>query len=1836
MACANLGVANDFNVFVLADHTQSFVDAGGRVAVGGNATYRSYGVGSSLNVSTTRADLIVGGKMDILQGTNFSGNSVISPSGTIVNYTMTNNNGVHPQPQIGTPVDFAAAAQFLTCASTSWGAMAATGTASVNFGQIVLTGTNPALNIFTINGNNVAGSGVSLASANGINIVTPAGSTVLVNISGTGVGFGNYAIFINGGQALPNNGAIILWNFFQATTAFNLNLSIKGSVLAPFAVWSAVGYGNIDGTMVAKSFINTTGSLEAHAIPFIGCLPEVFCTPHLTIRKTVNGSSSFSGTAGTPLVYVIQVSNTGGGTLTNVLVNDPLLGFSQTVPQLASGQEISFTINSEVQPGEPGSMYLNTATAKSDQTPQQSSSVTITIEGFLNVSLVKSADRLTAAPGDMIEYTFTVLNPGRAALQNVTLTDATLGLHLFFPTFTSGTIATYVYTVPLNAVIGSTFVNTAVLNASNLQAPVSAQASVLITETPTVTLMKTADRTTALPGDTIKYTVVVSNDSEFTTVYNLHLTDALISLDQSIAQLNPKASTMFEGMYTVPSGTPAGTIITNTAVLQSSLGTLSDTVQVTVAPAAKIGIAKTPRRPSVAPGDTVIYDIVVTNTGNIPLTNVVVSDPGLSFSTTIPTLPVGAQNASEAFFTVPLDTPAGTKFFNQATVTSNETPPASDTSEIIVAPVYSLSVHKQVAPSTAIPGETVEYTITVTNTSNDTITNVVVSDPTIGVMQTFVSMPAGSTVVIHAPFIIPADAVAGSVIPNTVSADSDQTPVRTSSTHVTVAANPLLTLTKSVTPDIANPGDNVTYTLILTNAGNIALTNVHLLDPSLGIDQTVPSLAIGTDFALSIPFTVPIVPPGTILTNTSTAVSDETPTPVEATAWVTVVAAPSITLAKSVSAASAAPGQTVTFSVSLTNNSLIPLTNVTLDDPFFGLTDTFPILQPGDTKVFTQDFTIPDGTTASTVFANVVTATSDQTPGVTAEADVTVLAVPGISITKTADVPAAFPGETVTYTIIVTNTGNTQLTNVLVTDDTPPLDSVVPVLGQGASSRFIIPYTLTGEDPPGTIIVNTAVARSTETGPVIANAAVLVTPLPSDSISIQKNAEPRIAAPGETVTYMIIVTNNTLITLFNIHVTDPMLGINETIAALASGNSVSLVFPFVIPAGTPGGTEFVNTATATVSGLSISASATVDILTSPSLTLTKTPDVQSALPGEQVNYTLTITNTGNIALTDIVVADPMIGFVTVVPLLAIGANQSFVVPFIVPPAPIGTIITNTSTATSDQTPEPVAATASISVGDPPTMAIAKTAVPASGAPGDLIAFTIVVTNTSAAILTNVIVTDPLLSWFEQIPVLLPGTSKTVVTHYPIPPFTAAGTIIVNTVTASSDQTLPVTAEAPILVIAAPSLSLRKIEDRVVSEPGSILDYAIEVTNTGNTPLTNVHLFDSLINLNETIAILRPQATVVLSIAFQIPLDAIAGSRIINIVTAVSDQTAPVQAMTNIRIGAAFSILVNKTAQSPTVQPGNAITFLTTITNTSNAALTNLFILDPLIELSETITSLAAGQTITFSSVLPVALNQPVHSQITNEVFVSTTETVVTSAQSTVTVLPGPRLHLTKDFPSLGYPGQRVQVTLVSANIGNQTVHNVRLTDALPHLSVHTAERLQDTTFTVYEFYTIPADAKLGSVIVNQAQLAADETDPVQVSKELLVVGLLVEKSAEPTTAELHGFVDYFIRVANPTPLPALEVVLRDPLATGTSLVPGSITVNGSIVADENLNDGLPLGTLHPGASVNVVFQVKIDADQPGDLLVNQAFASYTFISDFELRGTSPSNLVHVNIDDNEE
>ncbi|MEK0313436.1 choice-of-anchor A family protein [Cohnella sp. 56] len=437
MACGNLGSANDFNLFIFGDHTQSNVDSEGRVAVGGTATYANYGVGNTLPVSTTRPDLIIQGNVNITNGTNFAGNTVVYPTSTVFNYTMTNNNGVPGQPLRGTPIDFAAAELALTELSINLAAMTPNGTVSNNFGQIVLTGTDPVLNLFMFGGNNVDGHGLRLDSANGINLIVPAGSTVVVNVGDDNVGFGSYQTFINGVAANRSNVCPILWNFFQAATAFNQNIAIAGSVLAPNANWQARGFGNIDGTMVAGSLVNAGGTLEAHDIPFCGCLPTQ--PPPTTTTTTSTSELPFTTTTTTTTTTELPTTTTTT-TTTEVPTTTTTTTELPTTTTTTTTTEVPTTTTTTVVPTTTTTTTAvppttTTIVPTTTTTPVPTTTTASTTAPPLlgpRITAVKTASVQSARLGDIIRFVVVVSNTGTSA-GDVVLSDDLPRELLFIP-----------------------------------------------------------------------------------------------------------------------------------------------------------------------------------------------------------------------------------------------------------------------------------------------------------------------------------------------------------------------------------------------------------------------------------------------------------------------------------------------------------------------------------------------------------------------------------------------------------------------------------------------------------------------------------------------------------------------------------------------------------------------------------------------------------------------------------------------------------------------------------------------------------------------------------------------------------------------------------------------------------------------------------------------------------------------------------------------------------------------------------------------------------------------------------------------------------------------------------------------------------------------------------------------------------------------------------------------------------------------------------------------------------------------------------------------------------
>jgi choice-of-anchor A domain-containing protein len=171
-------------------------------------------------------------------------------------------------------VDFASAQNALTQESLYWATLP--GSVPVaSYGSITATGTNPTLNVFNL-------SGAVLASANGLTICAPAGSTVLLNITGTTDSLSNFQINLTGG--VDDNH--VLYNFYQATTITDNNVSIEGSLLAPYAAFTG-NNSHINGTLIANSL---SGQFEQHQDLFQGDVPSTSNAPETgTVTMLITG-----------------------------------------------------------------------------------------------------------------------------------------------------------------------------------------------------------------------------------------------------------------------------------------------------------------------------------------------------------------------------------------------------------------------------------------------------------------------------------------------------------------------------------------------------------------------------------------------------------------------------------------------------------------------------------------------------------------------------------------------------------------------------------------------------------------------------------------------------------------------------------------------------------------------------------------------------------------------------------------------------------------------------------------------------------------------------------------------------------------------------------------------------------------------------------------------------------------------------------------------------------------------------------------------------------------------------------------------------------------------------------------------------------------------------------------------------------------------------------------------------------------------------------------------------------------------------------------------------------
>ena len=466
----------------------------------------------------------------------------------------------------------------------------------------------------------------------------------------------------------------------------------------------------------------------------------------------------------------------------------------------------------------------------------------------------------------------------------------------------------------------------------------------------------------------------------------------------------------------------------------------------------------------------------------------------------------------------------------------------------------------------------------------------------------------------------------------------------------------------------------------------------------------------------------------------------------------------------------------------MTNTGSVTLSGVTVTDPLLTVSGGPITLAPGasDSTTFTGTYAITQADIDAGERDNLATAIGSPPAGGPVSDDdphnEPVPAAPSIELIKSGSLDLgadgiANPGDVISYTFTVTNTGNVTLSGVTVTDPLLTVSGGPITLAPGASdsTTFTGTYAITQADIDAGERDNlaTAIGSPPAGGPVSDDdphnepvpAAPSIELIKSGSLDLGADG---IANPGDVISYTFTVTNTGNVTLSGVTVTDPLLTVSGGPITLAPGASDSTTFTgtYAITQADIDAGERDNLATAIGSPpaggpVSDDGPHNEPVPAAPSIELIKSGSLDLgadgiANPGDVISYTFTVTNTGNVTLSGVTVTDPLLtvsgGPITLAP----GASDSttFTGTYAITQADIDAgERDNLATAigsppaggpVSDDDPhnEPIPA-------PPPDVTVSKTAVSATIVVGEEAIFSITVTNDGPGAAVGVTLTDNL-------------------------------------------------------------------------------------------------------------------------------------------------------------------------------------------------------------------------------------------------------------------------------------------------------------------------------------------------------------------------------------------------------------------------------------------------------------------------------------------------------------
>ena len=539
-----------------------------------------------------------------------------------------------------------------------------------------------------------------------------------------------------------------------------------------------------------------------------------------------------------------------------------------------------------------------------------------------------------------------------------------------------------------------------------------------------VSVTKTDGVTSAVPGQMVTYTIVVSNSGADTT--GVAVTDnfsaGLTCTWTCAASAGSSCTAMGSGNIsdTVNLLDSGNATYTATCTIASSLtGTLSNTATVSggsqtdsnasnnsatdndtaLVPSADLSITKTDSADPVDQGAAYSYTITVNNAGPSDATSVVATETlpaGVSFVSTsggcaedpngVPTCTLGTIAAGGmASYTVNVTAPnASGQISNSVNVASgvtDGTPGNNSTTETTdINPSADLSITKTDGVTSATPGFTpLSYTIVATNNGPDAVTGATVAD-------TFPADLSCTWACVASAGSACTALGSGNIADSSVNLLNGGTATYTATCSIASSATGTLSNTATVSSSATDtvPGNNSATDgdTVLMPSADLSITKTDSADPvaqGAAFNYTITVNNAGPSDATSVVVTETL--PGTVTFNSTTGCAED-PNGVPTCTLGTIAAGGMASYTVNVTAPNAS-GQ-ISNSVSVTSG-------------------------------------VTDGTTGN----NSTTETTDIDPA----AD--------LSITKTDGVTSAVAGESVTYTIMATNNGPDAVTGATVADTFP-------------------------------------------------------------------------------------------------------------------------------------------------------------------------------------------------------------------------------------------------------------------------------------------------------------------------------------------------------------------------------------------------------------------------------------------------------------------------------------------------------------------------------------------------------------------------------------------------------------------------------------------------------------------------------------------------------------------------------------------------------------------------------------------------------------------------------